>query len=792
MQETLLDNIKEIAEYLDDKNIINDIKLMKKAIETNNFLLTFIGQFSSGKSKLINNIIGKNILPVHISESTQVVTFIKYSEEEYGNIVYEDLSVKQVKLNSIKEIWQGQNRDELNIKKINYIEVFLKSDFLKSGLIIADTPGVNTIIKEHEKITNEVLKSSEEIMYVISKPITNFDKRFINEILKNGLKVSCVRTFMDKIKVTEENPEESIENDIEEIKKIDKESDINVYHVSNEENNKWFNKINDIKSYITNNLSINVSNNIHESINFRITKIANDIKIELQAKKSELEKIVSGNIKEVEEQKKELDKAIKILEERLSRKKKNIDREILNVKDNAKKEIEEIKKIIIINVEKEIEKTSFSKNVDDILKKLLFKRLNESYSKLVASYIQPFNDIILEKSNEIKKELNILNISSILKTDELIPLGIEEVVATIDQDNIEIEKIKKGIMVCTEESKKIEEGIKENNIKKEKLESERKKYYDLANDIKKEISKHGEYQCKFIESEEQQIQPSQILKSIGNTLDWITCLLPEEAYIGIAEKIGKAWNMGEKAIKAYKNVDSIKDMAFALKNIEKTTKSSKIKTQNVMNTVSKAKEYSQQTGILDICTFQYWFEKIGSKFDKPLKMEIDKEYEKEYNTKKAILNEKYSHAKQIEMRKLQELGLIKDEEQKMKKIKEIEDRKNKELLEELKEKEAELRKKAINNAFDHLKEEYFNWFKDKIEELSYFVKEKSNEKLENILLNYDKKYTLKLVYEINELKEKNNKLLAQYNEKGINDIKKSILICEKYITYLEEIIYGAV
>ena len=61
-----LNGLEEVTTYLNDNFLKNKINLIKDAINERKFLLTFVGQFSSGKSRLINNILGIDILPVRI------------------------------------------------------------------------------------------------------------------------------------------------------------------------------------------------------------------------------------------------------------------------------------------------------------------------------------------------------------------------------------------------------------------------------------------------------------------------------------------------------------------------------------------------------------------------------------------------------------------------------------------------------------------------------------------------------------------------------------------------------
>lgn len=60
----------EISEYLKETDITFLLHNMKKMLDNGNYVLTVMGQFSAGKSTLINELIGKKVLPVNKTETT--------------------------------------------------------------------------------------------------------------------------------------------------------------------------------------------------------------------------------------------------------------------------------------------------------------------------------------------------------------------------------------------------------------------------------------------------------------------------------------------------------------------------------------------------------------------------------------------------------------------------------------------------------------------------------------------------------------------------------------------------
>jgi len=118
-----LDELMEISDFLGNDTFLEGISQMKSALEKREYLLTVMGQFSAGKSRLINNLLGKQILPVHITETTALITFIHYGREEYANLVHKDGMVEQVGLEESLKLWQsGENGTK--IASLEYVDIF--------------------------------------------------------------------------------------------------------------------------------------------------------------------------------------------------------------------------------------------------------------------------------------------------------------------------------------------------------------------------------------------------------------------------------------------------------------------------------------------------------------------------------------------------------------------------------------------------------------------------------------------------------------------------------------------
>lgn len=166
--------IKELQKkyQLDTKEIDGILK----SIDTYTITTPVVGNFSTGKSSLLNAMIGQNLLGVEITPETAVPTEISYGKNkieeytEYG-IVKHDFSELPLK--------------NLRIDKTRLLKISHENDFLKeiSNVSLVDLPGFDTNIELHNRAIDEYLPKSLAYLLVISA-----DEPVLKESMTNFLK----------------------------------------------------------------------------------------------------------------------------------------------------------------------------------------------------------------------------------------------------------------------------------------------------------------------------------------------------------------------------------------------------------------------------------------------------------------------------------------------------------------------------------------------------------------------------------------------------------------------------
>jgi len=157
------------------------------AINNKEFRVVFTGIYSSGKSTVINALVGKNILPQSEGTCTDKICYIKHLKDvEYAKVVYSMIGGKKqdpVECKNGEEV-QELVREASNVKGLEKIEVYVDMSHLfpenledQFRLVFVDTPGTGSEEGDdvthreedstHIELTKRILSSDEKEMVVL-------------------------------------------------------------------------------------------------------------------------------------------------------------------------------------------------------------------------------------------------------------------------------------------------------------------------------------------------------------------------------------------------------------------------------------------------------------------------------------------------------------------------------------------------------------------------------------------------------------------------------------------------
>jgi hypothetical protein len=154
-QKKVISFCEEIAKNAGDTDAAD---IQKKSLEIadnakeQELIVPVVGGFSAGKSTLINNIIGTDILPVGISPETSLATELHYSPEEFIDAVKKDGNSDRY---TVEEITLVKDK----AAEYEYAKLFLKNDVIREiePLVLVDMPGFDSPLDQHNKAINGYL-----------------------------------------------------------------------------------------------------------------------------------------------------------------------------------------------------------------------------------------------------------------------------------------------------------------------------------------------------------------------------------------------------------------------------------------------------------------------------------------------------------------------------------------------------------------------------------------------------------------------------------------------------------
>lgn len=191
------------------KEFLNIARALLKRVESNEFRVAIVGEFSAGKSTFINSIMGEDLLKHATRETTATITYIHnvtYNDMrkdtcqiKYNNGTYETINT----LNLLQEYTTTMSSRNV-VNEIESVTIFKHFIDTTKEVVLIDTPGLNGIADKHREITIEEIKQSHACIYVLQKRgITETDIEFIHFIKKFQSNFIFVQNFIDELKVCE-------------------------------------------------------------------------------------------------------------------------------------------------------------------------------------------------------------------------------------------------------------------------------------------------------------------------------------------------------------------------------------------------------------------------------------------------------------------------------------------------------------------------------------------------------------------------------------------------------------
>ena len=162
------------------------------------FTTAVFGRMKTGKSSIINALLGADLVVTGVNETTATINVIsRASTAEECNtfrVYRKDGFCESFPLEDLQRYWSGGSEEvEERVKATDFLQLFFDAPSLSLHEII-DTPGTGAVVSAHEQIAQEFIRhrKPDALIYVFGVTARTDDEKNLTAYLENALPYNSV------------------------------------------------------------------------------------------------------------------------------------------------------------------------------------------------------------------------------------------------------------------------------------------------------------------------------------------------------------------------------------------------------------------------------------------------------------------------------------------------------------------------------------------------------------------------------------------------------------------------
>ena len=176
--------IAELEEILGkDGGFLEELGYLRQKVEAGALSVAVLGQFKRGKTSFINALIGEDLLPTSVIPLTSIITVLKYGSKTQVKVIFSGNREKPIQMKDIGT-YVTEKGNPGNGKGVLLVEIDYPSDYLKSGIVLIDTPGVGSTFLHNTEVTYKYLGKIDVGIFLLSAdpPVSHAELQFLKEV----------------------------------------------------------------------------------------------------------------------------------------------------------------------------------------------------------------------------------------------------------------------------------------------------------------------------------------------------------------------------------------------------------------------------------------------------------------------------------------------------------------------------------------------------------------------------------------------------------------------------------
>jgi GTP-binding protein EngB required for normal cell division len=197
----IIRSLRQMAEARIDKDGANECRKLLSRLAEDRFNLVVVGQFSRGKTSLMNAMLGVDRLPTSVLPLTSVITSVSYGDRERVVIHWQWWSyTSEIPLSELPQ-YVTQEGNPGNQRRVRCAEVQLPVELLRLGFYFIDTPGVGSAIAANTATTSAFLPEADAVIFLTSfeSPLAEAELQFLDQVRRHVRKIFVVVNKRDLV-----------------------------------------------------------------------------------------------------------------------------------------------------------------------------------------------------------------------------------------------------------------------------------------------------------------------------------------------------------------------------------------------------------------------------------------------------------------------------------------------------------------------------------------------------------------------------------------------------------------
>ena len=195
-------------DVLSVQQLIDNLQALQRNWEQERFEIVVVGEFSTGKSTFINALLQREILPSKVTPTTATVNFIRHLSElpnhkgePVAKVTYKDGKEIEVPYLELSDYVTEMSKKLKVSEQIHHVDLYVESPYLENGVVLVDTPGLQALNPEHEKITKAQIKKSNAsiILFNMEQPGKLTEIKFLRDLSDSIDRIFFVANRLDGV-----------------------------------------------------------------------------------------------------------------------------------------------------------------------------------------------------------------------------------------------------------------------------------------------------------------------------------------------------------------------------------------------------------------------------------------------------------------------------------------------------------------------------------------------------------------------------------------------------------------